>query len=176
MKPRHKRLAVIVSGVIGLTAASLFVLNAFQSNLVFFFSPTEALAGKAPVDKVFRLGGMVENGSVKKSPDGLKTDFVITDMNQRIEVHYEGLLPDLFREGQGVVTQGPATSLSRALPRSDGKRASSRVKCSPSTTKTTCHPRPPRRCRAARSFRARTNAREAVCHPGCAVRRPRAAA
>ena len=118
MKPRHKRLAVIVSGVIGLTAASLFVLNAFQSNLVFFFSPTEALAGKAPVDKVFRLGGMVENGSVKKSPDGLKTDFVITDMNQRIEVHYEGLLPDLFREGQGVVTQGKleaatATSLSR---------------------------------------------------------------
>ena len=106
MKPRHKRLAIIVSGVIGLTVASLFVLNAFQSNLVFFFSPTEALAGKAPVDKVFRLGGMVENGSVQKSPDGLKTDFVITDMNQRIEVHYEGLLPDLFREGQGVVTQG----------------------------------------------------------------------
>lgn len=106
MKPRHKRLAVIVSGVIGLTVASLFVLNAFQSNLVFFFSPTEALAGKAPVDKVFRLGGMVENGSVKKSPDGLKTEFVITDMNQRIEVYYEGLLPDLFREGQGVVTQG----------------------------------------------------------------------
>ena len=106
MKPRHKRLAIIVSGVIGLTVASLFVLNAFQSNLVFFFSPTEALAGKAPVDKVFRLGGMVENGSVKKSPDGLKTEFVITDMNQRIEVYYEGLLPDLFRGGQGVVTQG----------------------------------------------------------------------
>ncbi len=106
MKPRHKRLAIIVSGVIGLTLASLFVLNAFRSNLVFFFSPTEALEGKAPVDKLFRLGGMVEKGSVQKSPDGLKTDFVITDMNQRIEVHYEGLLPDLFREGQGVVTQG----------------------------------------------------------------------
>jgi cytochrome c-type biogenesis protein CcmE len=118
MKPRHKRLAIIVSGVIGLTVASLFVLNAFRSNLVFFYSPTEALAGKAPVDKVFRLGGMVEKDSVRKSPDGLKTDFVITDLNQRIEVHYEGLLPDLFREGQGVVTQGKleaatATSLSR---------------------------------------------------------------
>lgn len=106
MKPRHKRLAIIVSAVVGLTLAALFVMNAFRSNLVFFFSPTEVLAGKAPVDKVFRLGGMVETGSVRKSPDGLKSDFIVTDMNQRIEVHYEGLLPDLFREGQGVVAQG----------------------------------------------------------------------
>ena len=106
MKPRHKRLAIVVSAVVGLTAASLFVLNAFRSNLVFFFSPTEALAGKAPADKVFRLGGMVEKGSVRKSPDGLKVDFVVTDLNRRIEVYYEGLLPDLFREGQGVVAQG----------------------------------------------------------------------
>jgi len=106
MKPRHKRLAIIVSAVVGLTLAALFVMNAFRSNLVFFFSPTEVLAGKAPVDKVFRLGGMVETGSVRKSPDGLISDFVVTDMNQRVEVHYEGLLPDLFREGQGVVTQG----------------------------------------------------------------------
>ncbi len=118
MKPRHKRLAIIVSAVVGLTVASLFVLNAFRSNLVFFFSPTEALEGKAPVDRTFRLGGMVEKGSVRKSADGLKVDFVVTDNNRRIEVHYEGLLPDLFREGQGVVTQGkleftPATSLSR---------------------------------------------------------------
>lgn len=106
MKPRHKRLAIIVSAVLGLTLAALFVMNAFRSNLVFFFSPTEALAGKAPVDREFRLGGMVEKGSVRKSPDGLRSDFVVTDMNQRIEVHYEGLLPDLFREGQGVVAQG----------------------------------------------------------------------
>ncbi len=106
MKPRHKRLAIIVSAVIGLTLGGLFVMNAFRSNLVFFFSPTEILAGKAPTDRIFRLGGMVENGSVRKSPDGLKSDFVVTDMNRRIEVHYEGLLPDLFREGQGVVAQG----------------------------------------------------------------------
>jgi len=106
MKPRHKRLAVIVTAVVGLTVASLFVLNAFRSNLVFFFSPTEALEGKAPVDRTFRLGGMVEKGSVRKSPDGLKVDFVVTDNNRRIEVYYEGLLPDLFREGQGVVAQG----------------------------------------------------------------------
>jgi len=106
VKPRHKRLAIIVSAVVGLTVASLFVLNAFRSNLVFFFSPTEALEGKAPVDRTFRLGGMVEKGSVRKSPDGLKVDFVVTDNNRRIDVHYEGLLPDLFREGQGVVAQG----------------------------------------------------------------------
>jgi cytochrome c-type biogenesis protein CcmE len=115
MKPRHKRLAIIVTAVVGLTVASLFVLNAFRSNLVFFFSPTEALEGKAPVDRTFRLGGMVEKGSVRKSPDGLKVDFVVTDNNRRIKVYYEGLLPDLFREGQGVVAQGklefaPATS------------------------------------------------------------------
>lgn len=106
MKARHKRLAIIVSAVAGLTVAALFVLNAFRSNIVFFYSPTEALAGKAPADRIFRLGGLVEKGSLRKSPDGLKADFVVTDTNRRIEVHYEGLLPDLFREGQGVVAQG----------------------------------------------------------------------
>ena len=106
MKPRHKRLAFITVGVIGLTVAALFVLNAFQSNLVFFFSPTEVYAGKAPTDRTFRIGGMVEQGSVRRSPDGLKAEFVVTDMQQRLTVKYEGLLPDLFREGQGVVAQG----------------------------------------------------------------------
>ena len=106
MKPRHKRLAIIVSGVVGLTIAALFVLNAFRSNLVFFYSPTEVLEGKAPVNKVFRIGGMVEKNSVQKSPDGLKVDFIVTDMNKRLPVHFEGLLPDLFREGQGIVAQG----------------------------------------------------------------------
>ncbi len=106
MKPRHKRLAIIVSGVAGLTLASLFVLNAFRSNLVFFYSPTEVLEGKAPVDRVFRIGGMVEKNSVQKSPDGLKVDFIVTDTNKRLPVHFEGILPDLFREGQGIVAQG----------------------------------------------------------------------
>jgi cytochrome c-type biogenesis protein CcmE len=106
MKPRHKRLAIIVSGVVGLTLASLFVLNAFRSNLVFFYSPTEVLEGKAPVDRVFRIGGMVEKNSVQKSPDGLKVDFIVTDTNKRLPVHFEGILPDLFREGQGIVAQG----------------------------------------------------------------------
>jgi cytochrome c-type biogenesis protein CcmE len=106
MKPRHKRLAIIVVGVVGITAAGLFIANAFRSNLVYFFSPTEVLEGKAPADKLFRIGGMVETGSVKKSADGLKVEFVVTDTAKSIPVYYEGILPDLFREGQGVVAQG----------------------------------------------------------------------
>lgn len=106
MKPRHKRLAVIAVGVVGLTVAALFVLNAFRSNLVFFYSPTEVLNGTAPVDRTIRIGGLVEKGSVKRSTDGLRVDFVVTDMNKHLPIHYEGALPDLFREGQGVVAQG----------------------------------------------------------------------
>lgn len=106
MKTRYKRLAIIVTGVIGLTVAGLFVLNAFRSNLVFFYSPTEVLEGKVALNKTFRIGGLVENGSVRRSADGLKVDFIVTDLNKKMPVHYEGILPDLFREGQGVVAQG----------------------------------------------------------------------
>ncbi|MHB8624369.1 MAG: cytochrome c maturation protein CcmE [Sulfuricaulis sp.] len=106
MKTRHKRLAIIVVGVAGLTIAGLFVLNAFRSNLVFFYSPTEVLAGKVATDKTFRIGGLVEKGSVRRSADGLKVDFIVTDLNKQIPIHYEGILPNLFREGQGVVAQG----------------------------------------------------------------------
>ncbi len=104
MKPRHKRMAVIVVSVVGFTVAALFVLNAFRSNLVFFYSPSEVLAGEAPRAQRFRVGGLVEQGSVKKS--GTQVDFIVTDMNETISVHYEGILPDLFREGQGVIAQG----------------------------------------------------------------------
>lgn len=117
MKPRHKRLAIILAGVVGIVAAGLFIMNAFRSNLVYFFSPTEALEGKAPMGELFRLGGMVETGSVKKSGDGLKVSFVITDMNKAIPVYYEGLLPDLFREGQGVVVQGKIDADKRFVAR-----------------------------------------------------------
>src|SRR5687768_15865886 len=106
MKPRHKRLAIIVIGVAGIVTAGLFILNAFRSNLVYFFSPTEIAQGKAPAGELFRLGGMVEKNSVRKSSDGRKVNFVITDFNESIPVYYEGILPDLFREGQGVVVQG----------------------------------------------------------------------
>ena len=106
MKTRHKRLAIIISGVVGLTIAGLFVLNAFRSNLVFFYSPTEVFEGKVALNKIFRIGGMVETGSVRRSSDGMKVDFIVTDFNKKIPVHYQGLLPDLFREGQGIVAQG----------------------------------------------------------------------
>jgi cytochrome c-type biogenesis protein CcmE len=108
MKARHKRLAIIVTAVAGLTIAALLILNAFRSNLVYFFSPTEVLEGKAPVDRLFRIGGMVADGSVKR--DGLKVSFVVTDNNKTLPVTYQGILPDLFREGQGVVAQGKLTA------------------------------------------------------------------
>lgn len=104
MKARHKRLIIIAVSVVGFTVAVLFVLNALRSNLVFFYSPTEILEGKAPQDQRFRVGGLVEKGSVKKH--GTKVDFIVTDLRTKIAVHYEGILPDLFREGQGVVAQG----------------------------------------------------------------------
>ncbi len=106
MKARHKRLAVIVSAVAGLSVAALFVINAFRSNVVFFHSPTEVVEGKAPVDKLFRIGGLVEDGSLKRSADGLQVEFVVTDLSHKVPVRYRGILPDLFREGQGVVAQG----------------------------------------------------------------------
>ncbi len=106
MKARHKKLILIVGGVAVLTTAGLLILNAFRDNLVFFLSPTEVLEGKAPARGTFRVGGLVEKGSVKKSADGLKVDFTVTDLNKRIAIHYEGILPDLFKEGQGIVAQG----------------------------------------------------------------------
>jgi cytochrome c-type biogenesis protein CcmE len=106
MKKRHKKLIAIVSGVAILVVAGLLVLNAFRSNIVFFFSPSEILEGKAPTQGVLRVGGLVEKGSVKKIPDTLKVEFTVTDLAQRITVRYEGILPDLFRDGQGVIAQG----------------------------------------------------------------------
>ena len=106
MKPRHKRIAFIASGVLCLGVATTLVLNAFQNNLVFFHSPSDVLAGKAPKDKAFRVGGMVEKGSVKRVGDGLTVQFLVTDTVKTIPVAYTGTLPDLFREGKGVVAQG----------------------------------------------------------------------
>jgi cytochrome c-type biogenesis protein CcmE len=106
MKSRHKKLLVIVLGVAGLGIAAALILNAFQSNLVFFFSPTEVSAGKAPIDRAFRIGGLVEDGSVKRDPDGLTVRFVVTDTAKSMPVIYKGILPDLFKEGKGVVAEG----------------------------------------------------------------------
>ncbi len=106
MKPRHKRIAMIATGLAALGAASALVLSAFQSNLVFFFSPSQVLANEAPRSKAFRIGGMVEQASLKRGSDGLTVRFRVTDTVQTIDVVYTGILPDLFKEGKGVVAQG----------------------------------------------------------------------
>ena len=106
MKSRHKRFALIGAALVLLCGAAALVLSAFRSNLVFFFSPTQVYAREAPMGKNFRLGGMVEEGSVKKESDGLTVQFAVTDLSQRIPVVYKGILPDLFREGKGVVAEG----------------------------------------------------------------------
>jgi cytochrome c-type biogenesis protein CcmE len=104
VKPRHKRIAAIVGGLVALGAATALVLSAFQQNLVFFFTPSQVAANEAPLGKTFRIGGMVEKGSVKR--EGIEVRFVVTDTAKTISVVYRGALPDLFREGKGVVAQG----------------------------------------------------------------------
>ena len=106
MKPRTRRGLAIVAGLAALGIASALVLNAFQSNLVFFFSPSQIAANEAPQGQAFRLGGMVETGSIRRVPGGLTVTFIVTDMAQKVPVSYTGLLPDLFTEGKGVVAQG----------------------------------------------------------------------
>lgn len=106
MKARHKRIALIVGGLAVLGIVAALVLNAFNSNLVFFLSPTEVAAGKAPADRTFRVGGLVEEGSVQRQPDGVTVRFVVTDTAKSMPVVFKGILPDLFREGKGVVAQG----------------------------------------------------------------------
>ncbi|MDA0188857.1 MAG: cytochrome c maturation protein CcmE [Proteobacteria bacterium] len=106
MKARHKRIALIVGGLAILGAVAALVLNAFQSNLVFFFSPTQVAAGEAPKGKSFRIGGMVKEGSVQREADGVTMRFVVTDTDKEMAVLYKGILPDLFKEGKGVVAQG----------------------------------------------------------------------
>jgi cytochrome c-type biogenesis protein CcmE len=104
MKARHRRLAWIAAGVAVLAIAAGLVLNAFQSNLVFFFSPTDIVEKRAPQNRAFRVGGLVEERSVRR--DGLTVRFNVTDTAKTIAVEYTGILPDLFREGKGVVAQG----------------------------------------------------------------------
>lgn len=104
MKPRHKRAAIIAGGLVVLGVAAALVLNAFQSNLVFFFTPSQIASGEAPKNRTFRVGGMVKTGTVQR--DNLTVSFVVTDTAKEVPVRYTGILPDLFREGKGVVAQG----------------------------------------------------------------------
>ncbi len=104
MKPRHKRLAIILGALSVLGIAAALVLNAFQSNLVFFFTPTQVAAGEAPKERTFRIGGLVKPGSLVRND--ITARFVVTDTAKDIPVSYTGILPDLFKEGKGVVAQG----------------------------------------------------------------------
>jgi cytochrome c-type biogenesis protein CcmE len=106
MKARHRRFAWIGAGLAALGVAVALVLNAFQSNLVFFFTPSQVIAKEVPHSRPFRIGGLVESGSLKRDPNSLTVQFRVTDTAQTIPVTYTGLLPDLFKEGKGVVAQG----------------------------------------------------------------------
>ena len=104
MKPRHKRAALIAIGLAVLGLAAYLVLGAFQNNLVFFFTPSQVVAGEVPQNRVFRVGGIVKLGTIQRQ--GMTVQFVVTDTAHDVVVSYSGILPDLFREGKGVVAQG----------------------------------------------------------------------
>jgi cytochrome c-type biogenesis protein CcmE len=106
MKRRHKRIAFIVIALASLSIAAYLVASAFRNNLVFFFSPTQVAAKEAPIDRTFRVGGLVQEGTLKRDPDGLTVRFTVTDTAESIPVVYKGILPDLFKEGRGCVAQG----------------------------------------------------------------------
>ena len=106
MKRRHKRIAFILASLAAIGLSAWLVLGAFRKNLVFFFSPTQIATKEAPVGKTFRIGGLVENGTLKRDTDGLTVRFSVTDTANRIPVVYKGILPDLFKEGRGCVAQG----------------------------------------------------------------------
>jgi len=104
MKPRHKRIALIVGGLASLSVATYFVLHALNSNIALFYTPTQVVAGDVPKGRVFRIGGLVKDGSLQR--DAMTVHFVVTDTAKNVRVAYTGILPDLFKEGRGVVAQG----------------------------------------------------------------------
>ncbi len=106
MTRRQRRMVLVLVLIGGVGIAAALTLEAFRNNLLYFISPSEVVAGKAPPGRAFRLGGMVEKGSVKRAKGSLKVQFVLTDFAHSVPVVYSGILPDLFREGQGVVTSG----------------------------------------------------------------------
>jgi len=106
MTPRRKRMLVIGLLVIGMGAATALILQAFNQNLMYFYSPSDVHAGKAPAARDFRIGGLVVAGTVKRAPDKLAVEFTLSDLKQQVVVKYDGILPDLFREGQGIVANG----------------------------------------------------------------------
>jgi cytochrome c-type biogenesis protein CcmE len=106
MKPRHRRLILVLVALALLGLGATFVLKAFRSNLVFFYTPTEVFAGQVPQGQAFRIGGMVLEDSLQRNEDGVTVRFAVTDTMENVPVQYTGILPDLFQEGKGVVAQG----------------------------------------------------------------------
>ena len=106
MTKRQRRLFVVLMLLLGVGGAVALTLNAFSENLLYFVSPSEVAAGKTPAERDFRLGGMVTEGSVQRDPDSMRVRFVLTDYAKEVPVQYDGILPDLFREGQGIVAKG----------------------------------------------------------------------
>lgn len=106
MTPRRRRMVLVGLIVLGVGAAVAFALTAFQENLLYYYTPTDVSAGKAPTDRLFRVGGMVPEGSYKRPSGSLEARFVLTDYANNVTVSYTGVLPDLFREGQGVIARG----------------------------------------------------------------------
>lgn len=106
MTPRQRRTVTVILIVLGMGAATGLILTAFEKNLMYFFSPSEVAAGEAPTTRAFRIGGMVVVGSVKHLADSLAVRFTLTDYAHSVDVSYAGILPDLFREGQGIVANG----------------------------------------------------------------------
>jgi len=109
MKARSKRLILVLVAVAGVALASVLVTQALRSNMAYFFTPTQIASGEAPLDEVMRIGGMVKEGSLKRIGDGLTAEFLITDTASDVVVRYTGILPDLFKEGQGAVARGRVT-------------------------------------------------------------------
>ena len=106
MTPRRRRMVLVGLIVLGVGAATAFALTAFKENLLYYYPPTDVTAGKAPANRVFRLGGMVEEGSLKRESGSMEVRFIVTDFHNDVTVSYSGVLPDLFREGQGVIARG----------------------------------------------------------------------
>lgn len=106
MTPRQKRMATVAAILVGVGIATAFALQAFNKNLLYYYSPTQILAGEAPASRSIRVGGLVQDGSVQRAPGSLEVRFTLTDYANTIGVSYTGVLPDLFREGQGVIARG----------------------------------------------------------------------
>ncbi len=106
MTKRNKRILFVSGTTIGVAVATLLILTAFEKNLLYFYSPTQVAGNEAPIDRAFRVGGLVVDGSVQRDANSLKVTFDLTDTLNNVTVQYDGILPDLFREGQGIVANG----------------------------------------------------------------------